>query len=292
MIILARNSFDYTNAGKTPDGKRIIRGRLKDGILAKLRCPLCGGRLTVFQYHKRCFHDLDTDETVIYLQPQVICHGEQCPHYDGKVRTKRVDEKGRTLPGNGAAHLLFPSFIVPYVHINSKYVTALAKAQRILDENGCSSRCGSKDFEKLEKHNRYLLHLQKVIGNLWSYLRDSLNTPSCRYYLAYYEMICSYVSSCFKDYVLRHFYAKHQGVINGYIRTTACSLNPLLHSTSSLLRVLLSEFVLSRPICDYWPPAHFFRKLHPYRFSEKQNENRERAGISKPSIKTNHPVIT
>ena len=67
MIILARNSFDYTNAGKTPDGKRIIRARLKDGILAKLRCPLCGGRLTVFQYHKRCFHDLDTDETVIYL---------------------------------------------------------------------------------------------------------------------------------------------------------------------------------------------------------------------------------
>ena len=116
MIILARNSFDYTNAGKTPDGKRIIRARLKDGILAKLRCPLCGGRLTVFQYHKRCFHDLDTDETVVYLLPQVICHGEQCPHYDGKVRTKRVDEKGRTLPGTEQLiycfrRLLFPMYI-------------------------------------------------------------------------------------------------------------------------------------------------------------------------------------
>ena len=87
MIILARNSFDYTETEKTPDGKRIISARLKDGILAKLRCPLCGGRLTVFQDHKRWFHDLDTDETAVYLLAQVICYQEQCSRYDYKVRS-------------------------------------------------------------------------------------------------------------------------------------------------------------------------------------------------------------
>ena len=260
MIILAQSSFDFTEIGKTFTGHRIIQARLKSGILKKLRCPLCGAPLKFHAYHKRYFRNLDTNELIVFYFPQVICKGESCPHYDQRIRKPRY-RKGRKVPV-GATHLVFPAFICPYIKINSKYVTLLSRAQEILNKAGASSlQPDSKEFRHLERYNQQLKAIKRKAGVLWDFLKGYLNCRRGQFYLAYSKFMYTKCAEVFKGYVLHHFYSKHPGVINGFIRTVSYKLSPALHSLSSIERILLSEFVQGVATCFLWPPRKFFREL-------------------------------
>lgn len=264
MIILAQSVFDFTEKGKTFTGIKIILAHLKKGILEKLRCPLCGAPLKIHDYHKRYFHNLDTDEQIAFLIPQVICTGQHCPHYDHRVREPRYKD-GKNIPV-GATHLVFPAFICPYIRINSKYVTLLSRAQDVLNNVEASTLSpDSKEFRHLERYNRLLHAIKLQAGDLWDYLKGYLNCRSGQFFLAYSKFMYVKCGEVFKNYVLHHFYSKHTGVINGFIRTGTYKITPPLHSISSVMRILLSEFVQRRSIWSLWPPNDFFRELLQFR---------------------------
>ena len=258
MLILAQSSFDFIDEGET-GGKIIRRGRLKPGVISKLRCPFCGGKLTIHEYHRRHFHDLEHDEDVIYKLPRLICNSKQCPHCDNVVRKER--RRGKRKIPSGATHLVFPSFMCPYVRINSKYMTLLAKAQMELDAENCHVHPNSGEFKEVVEHNVRLSNLKRQCGDLWDYLKLELNSRAGHFYCSYFKTLCDMAGMYFRNYVLNHFYSKHSGIINGFIRTVSCNLTPHLHRACSLLRVLLSEFVHHRPTYSFWPPPVFLRKI-------------------------------
>lgn len=272
MIILPRFLFFFEElCSDLLLGRRRVLAKLLPGVRESLRCPLCGGRLTILEYHSRLFYDVEHDRMVVYYFPRLICHGESCPHYDHHVRSSRRDKQGRPVPV-GATHMVFPGFICPYVRISSKYVTLLAKAQKALDDGGCLSYPDSLEFKRFERHDGELKKVKSLCGALWDFLKPRLNSNSGRFYSAYFKWLCDKSEVVIRDYALDHYYEKNPGVVNGYLRIEPPKLSPCLHSASKLLRLLLCGCVQRRPPYTVWPPPLFYGELRSYRNSVEQKE--------------------
>lgn len=255
MIILPSRAFEKHSLGKDPRGREVIWLSLPPDRISKLCCNHCGCALRLHSHHARVFRDLVHGREVVYMLPRLQCLNDRCPHHDHSEDHRE-----------GATHMVFPSFIAPYEMISSQILGDLARAQAELDKEDCAERCNGPKFRRLEQSRGVFIRLHRRYGDLWLYLREFLNTPAARRYLAYVRRITAQVQACHERACLEHFYSKTTGVIPGRaVHREFVFSSGGYHSLPYLIRFLLSYFAHALATCPWWPPPLFWKTMRPYR---------------------------
>ena len=262
MIIIPRACYSVIRCeGEfSKEGYPVYEIVVSDDVIKKLTCNHCG--CPVCRHEKnylRQFHDLIHDRFVVYKLPRVRCCNNDCCHHDG--RYEDLENSGLKKYSRGGTHVLFPSFIAPYMYIDATILNDIAKAQLELNKYQCKDNCDSEQFKKIERKSGVFKRLIRRYGDLWLFLRCYLNTSRARRYLRYVRYIHEMFVKCAYRQSKEHYFARQGNQINGWSPHGDHPYTAMLHDLPAVLKIVLSYFAPRLSTYPRWSPRAFWLKV-------------------------------